>query len=79
MFTFVLSSVMHEFVFVAVGRRIRPYMFLFQMLQIPLIYISSLPAIKKHEFAGNLFFWFGMFVGPPLIMLIYLRIHFLEA
>ncbi|KAJ3205587.1 hypothetical protein HDU67_008768, partial [Dinochytrium kinnereticum] len=41
--TFFLSSCFHEIVFVVTAKRIRMYMFMLQMLQIPLIYIARIP------------------------------------
>ena len=54
----------------------RPWLFFFQMGQIPLIYISNLPALKHNRF-GNHFFWFGMVLGPPLLSLLYSREFYL--
>lgn len=58
--TFFISSVMHELVFVIIGRKLRFYLFFMQMFQLPLIFLSSLPLFKGHSLAGNVFFWFGM-------------------
>jgi sterol O-acyltransferase len=74
--TFFISSLMHELVFVLIGKRIRFYLFFLQMLQLPLIALSSLKIFQGRALAGNVFFWFGMFMGPPLLAVAYLREHF---
>lgn len=43
------------------------------MLQIPLIVIGRHPIIRKRSWLGNVFFWAGMFVGPPLLGILYCR------
>jgi sterol O-acyltransferase len=58
--TFFISSLLHELVLVLVGRRVRLYLFAFQMSQIPLIYLGRWVAIKKYPLIGNVIFWFGM-------------------
>jgi sterol O-acyltransferase len=71
--TFFLSSCLHELVLVIVTRKIRMYLFILQMLQIPLIVIGRHPIIRKRSWLGNVFFWVGMFVGPPLLGILYCR------
>ncbi|CAO3662247.1 unnamed protein product [Umbelopsis vinacea] len=71
--TFFLSSCLHELVLVIVTRKIRMYLFILQMLQIPLIVIGRHPIIRKRSWLGNAFFWAGMFVGPPLLGILYCR------
>ncbi|KAJ3410497.1 hypothetical protein HDV05_003687 [Chytridiales sp. JEL 0842] len=79
MLTFFVSSCFHELVMAVTGKRVRMYLFMFQMLQIPLIYIARIPFIKKQKTFGNVFFWFGMCLGPPLLAVLYCREHYLEA
>ncbi|KAL2920127.1 Sterol O-acyltransferase 2 (Sterol-ester synthase 2) [Polyrhizophydium stewartii] len=74
--TFFLSSCVHELVMVIIGKRLRFYLFFMQMFQIPLIYISRLPFFRGRKTAGNAFFWFGMFMGPPLLAVVYMREHY---
>ncbi|KAG9294243.1 hypothetical protein G9A89_021602 [Geosiphon pyriformis] len=69
--TFFLSSLVHELVMIVVARKIRMYLFFLQMLQLPLIWIGQMPAIKQRKWLGNAFFWFGMFSGPPLLGILY--------
>ncbi|KAI8896577.1 MBOAT, membrane-bound O-acyltransferase family-domain-containing protein [Globomyces pollinis-pini] len=71
--TFFISSLVHELVVLMLGGKFRFYLFGMQMFQIPLIYISSLKMFKGYELAGNCFFWFGMYIGPPLMTVGYLR------
>ncbi|KAJ3295378.1 hypothetical protein HK104_002717 [Borealophlyctis nickersoniae] len=77
--TFFLSSCLHELVMIVIGKKVRMYLFVMQMFQIPLIYISRFLAVKKHKAAGNAFFWFGLFLGPPLLGVAYCREHFGSA
>ncbi|CAG8566759.1 4983_t:CDS:2, partial [Gigaspora rosea] len=65
--TFFLSSLIHELVMVVVTKKIRMYLFFLQMFQLPLIALSKLPIIKEKKWLGNAFFWFGLFVGPPML------------
>lgn len=74
--TFFLSSCLHELVLLVVGKRLRLWFFGLQMFQIPLIYIGRIPAVRKRKVLGNLIFWFGMFLGPPLLAVVYLREHY---
>lgn len=71
--TFFLSSLIHELVMVVVSKKIRMYLFFLQMLQLPLIWLSKLPIIKEKKWLGNAFFWFGLFLGPPLLGILYCR------
>ncbi|KAH8555602.1 MBOAT, membrane-bound O-acyltransferase family-domain-containing protein [Umbelopsis sp. PMI_123] len=71
--TFLLSSCLHELVLVIVTRKVRMYLFVLQMLQIPLIVIGRHPIIRKRSWLGNAFFWACMFVGPPLLGILYCR------
>lgn len=50
-----------------VTQKIRLYLFLMQMAQIPMIWFGSLPIFKKYPAAGNLFFWLGLLSGFPLL------------
>jgi sterol O-acyltransferase len=84
--TFFFSSIVHEWFMIFTLRVsllhtlshclqsyiIRPWLFLFQMSQIPLIYLFRIPWLKNNRF-NNHFFWFGMILGPPLLSLLYAR------
>ncbi|KAI9364407.1 MBOAT, membrane-bound O-acyltransferase family-domain-containing protein [Zopfochytrium polystomum] len=73
--TFFVSSCFHEVVMAVTGKRIRMYLFGLQMFQIPLIYFARIPFVRKQKTFGNALFWFGMFLGPPLLGVAYSREH----
>eukprot|EP00127_Corallochytrium_limacisporum_P005328 Clim_evm4s203 gene=Clim_evmTU4s203 len=66
--TFFFSSVLHEFVMSVVLDVYRPWFFLLQMSQIPLIAMSK---PMKGTLIGNMFLWFGLTLGIPLLALVY--------
>ncbi|KAJ1993875.1 Sterol O-acyltransferase 2 (Sterol-ester synthase 2) [Dimargaris cristalligena] len=76
--TFFMSSCLHELVMAMVVGRIRMYLFLLQMAQIPLIYLSRLPWVKARPLLGNAFFWLGMISGPPMLAVLYCRDQYLS-
>ncbi|KAH9840045.1 MBOAT-domain-containing protein [Rhodofomes roseus] len=71
LFTFLLSASAHELVMLIVTQKLRMYLFILQLSQIPLIAIGRLPAIKRNKLAGNVVFWIGLFVGLPLLCVAY--------
>ncbi|KAI8377202.1 MBOAT, membrane-bound O-acyltransferase family-domain-containing protein [Choanephora cucurbitarum] len=71
--TFLLSSIFHELVLIVATRKVRLYMFVIQMLQLPLIVIGRMPVFKNRFWLGSSFFWLSMFVGPPLLGILYCR------
>ncbi|KAI7851655.1 MBOAT, membrane-bound O-acyltransferase family-domain-containing protein [Circinella umbellata] len=71
--TFLFSSCLHELVLVICTRRIRMYLFVMQMLQLPLIVLGQQSFIKKHSTTGNILWWLGMFIGLPLLAILYCR------
>ncbi|KAI9031282.1 MBOAT, membrane-bound O-acyltransferase family-domain-containing protein [Hyaloraphidium curvatum] len=73
LFTFFLSSVLHEVVLTLVTKRFRPVLFFFQMSQVPLIRIGSAPFLKKNARLTNIFWWCGMMLGFPVIGILYVR------
>ncbi|KAK4047749.1 Sterol O-acyltransferase 2 (Sterol-ester synthase 2) [Microbotryomycetes sp. JL201] len=52
--TFLLSACVHELVMAVVMKKIRLYLFLMQMAQLPLIMIGRLSIFKRHPALGNL-------------------------
>lgn len=54
----------------------RPYLFVLQMGQIPLIMIGRIPMIKKNKLAGNIVFWLGLLSGFPLLAIGYVSPSF---
>ncbi|KAJ7043690.1 MBOAT, membrane-bound O-acyltransferase family-domain-containing protein [Mycena alexandri] len=69
--TFLLSACVHELVMVVVTKKFRFYIFLMQLIQIPLIVVSRLPAIKRNKLMGNVVFWLGLYAGFPLLCVAY--------
>ncbi|THH16971.1 hypothetical protein EW146_g3763 [Bondarzewia mesenterica] len=69
--TFVLSASVHELVMAIVTQKIRMYLFTMQLIQIPLIAIGRLPAIKRNKLLGNVVFWLGLYAGFPLLCVAY--------
>ena len=47
------------------------YLFLLQIVQIPMILISRIPAIKQNKLMGNVTFWLGLYAGFPLLCVAY--------
>ncbi|TFK29702.1 sterol O-acyltransferase [Coprinopsis marcescibilis] len=70
-FTFALSAAAHELVMVIVTRKIRMYLFMLQIIQIPLILIGRAPVIKRNKLMGNVVFWLGLYAGFPLLCVAY--------
>ncbi|KAG7093673.1 hypothetical protein E1B28_007332 [Marasmius oreades] len=69
--TFLLSACVHELVMVVVTKKFRFYLFAMQLIQVPLITISRIPAIRRNKLMGNLVFWLGLFTGFPLLCVAY--------
>ncbi|GAC97889.1 sterol O-acyltransferase [Pseudozyma hubeiensis SY62] len=70
--TFLLSSLVHELVMAIVSGKVRGYLFAAQMIQLPLIFLSQVPFIKRNETLGNMIFWIGLMAGFPLLNIGYL-------
>ncbi|KAI8089810.1 membrane bound O-acyl transferase [Halteromyces radiatus] len=71
--TFLFSSCLHEMVLVICTRKIRMYLFVLQMFQLPLIMLGRKPFIRERYWLGNTVFWLSMMVGPPLLGILYCR------
>ncbi|KAI9223916.1 MBOAT, membrane-bound O-acyltransferase family-domain-containing protein [Blastocladiella britannica] len=69
--TFLFSSCLHEVAMITVSRKFRMYLFVLQMLQLPLIWLGRQPWSRRHPVLGNAFFWFGMILGIPLLATCY--------
>ncbi|SMN21577.1 similar to Saccharomyces cerevisiae YCR048W ARE1 Acyl-CoA:sterol acyltransferase, isozyme of Are2p [Maudiozyma saulgeensis] len=74
LFTFFLSSVIHELSMYVIFKRLRLYIFFFQMLQLPLVAIGNTPQMKKKTILGNVIFWIGICAGPSVLCTLYLTI-----
>lgn len=77
--TFLFSSCLHELVMIMLTRQLRMYLFFLQMSQVPLITLGRQPFIKNNPTLGNVIFWIGMFLGPPLLGILYTRQAFWES
>ncbi|KAI8075270.1 MBOAT, membrane-bound O-acyltransferase family-domain-containing protein [Gongronella butleri] len=71
--TFLFSSCLHEMVLAIITRRLRMYLFVLQMLQLPLIILGRKPFIRERYWLGNAVFWLCMIIGPPLLGILYCR------
>ncbi|KAF6761618.1 sterol O-acyltransferase [Ephemerocybe angulata] len=69
--TFALSAAAHELVMIIVTKKIRMYLFVMQLVQIPMILIGRLPAVKRNKTMGNIVFWLGLYAGFPLLCVAY--------
>eukprot|EP00828_Plagiopyla_frontata_P017872 TRINITY_DN2303_c0_g1_i6.p2 TRINITY_DN2303_c0_g1~~TRINITY_DN2303_c0_g1_i6.p2 ORF type:complete len:194 (-),score=15.46 TRINITY_DN2303_c0_g1_i6:88-669(-) len=67
--TFAFSAAVHELIALIIWQKLRGFLLLFMLFQIPLMYWTKDMAGKK---SGNLLFWFGLVFGPPLICGLYL-------
>jgi len=69
--TFLLSASVHELVMVIVTQKFRFYLFVLQIVQIPLILIGRIPMVKRNKLLGNIVFWLGLYAGFPLLCVAY--------
>ncbi|KAI0272515.1 MBOAT, membrane-bound O-acyltransferase family-domain-containing protein [Gloeopeniophorella convolvens] len=69
--TFLVSALAHELVMAVVSQKIRMYLFTMQLIQIPLIAMGRIPAIKRNKLMGNIVFWLGLYAGFPLLCVAY--------
>lgn len=72
LFTFILSSLVHELVMFSIFRVFRGYLLLFQMSQLPLIMLSNTKFMKEKKILGNCICWIGFISGPSIICTLYL-------
>ncbi|ODV87103.1 hypothetical protein CANARDRAFT_21074 [[Candida] arabinofermentans NRRL YB-2248] len=70
--TFGLSSIVHELTMFVIYRKLRGYLLLLQMSQLPLIQLSKTKYMKDQKLLGNCIFWFGIVFGPSLMCTMYL-------
>ncbi|KAF1985376.1 MBOAT-domain-containing protein [Aulographum hederae CBS 113979] len=70
--TFLLSACVHELVMLCIFKKVRGYLFLMQLSQIPLVSLSRTKLLRNKGSLGNIIFWFGLFVGPSFITSLYL-------
>jgi len=72
-FTFIFSACLHELIFAMIFRKVKPILFGFMLLQIPLISFGY--KLKGTRF-GNFFWWWGISLGVPLIIILYMADEF---
>jgi sterol O-acyltransferase len=70
--TFLLSAVVHELLMFCLFKKVRGYLFAFQLSQVPLAALSKTRLMRGKDTLGNIVFWFGLFIGPSLITSLYL-------
>jgi sterol O-acyltransferase len=72
MLTFLFSAFLHEFLLAVIFRIVRPIFLGFIMFQLPLIKFTK----WMEKSRGGLYLtWFGLILGPSLILCCYLIIH----
>jgi len=77
--TFFFSAIFHELILAVTFRRPRIFLLGLMMLQMPLIELFRGTFQNQHKRRlANICFWFGMFVGPALLSMLYAREWFLE-
>lgn len=72
MFTFVLSALLHEMCMMVIYRKIRPYLFLFQLAQLPMTYVTVHTRLMDYPTLCNILFIFGVCTGPSVITCLYM-------
>ncbi|KAJ5660267.1 hypothetical protein N7507_006718 [Penicillium longicatenatum] len=72
--TFLLSACVHELIMLCIFRRLRGYLLILQMSQLPLVSLSRTRLMRGRRLVGNVFFWLGIFTGPSLLCSLYLII-----
>ncbi|EPS29101.1 hypothetical protein PDE_04050 [Penicillium oxalicum 114-2] len=72
--TFLLSACVHELIMLCIFRRLRGYLLILQMMQLPLVWLSRTRVLRGRRLVGNVFFWLGIFTGPSLLCSLYLII-----
>ncbi|CAG8929787.1 unnamed protein product [Penicillium salamii] len=72
--TFLLSACVHELIMLCIFRRLRGYLLILQMSQLPLVALSRTSLMRDRHLLGNIFFWLGIFTAPSLLCSLYLII-----
>jgi sterol O-acyltransferase len=70
--TFLISACVHELVMAVIFGKIRGYLLMLQMAQLPLVMLSRTRFLRGRDVLGNLVFWLGIFVGPSFLCSLYL-------
>ncbi|OTA70296.1 MBOAT-domain-containing protein [Hypoxylon sp. EC38] len=70
--TFFLSACVHELIMWCIFKKLRGYLLILQMCQLPLVKMSRTKWLRNQKTLGNIFFWIGIFTGPSLLCSLYL-------
>ncbi|KAI1845109.1 hypothetical protein JX266_008656 [Neoarthrinium moseri] len=70
--TFFLSACVHELVMWCIFKKLRGYLLMLQMCQLPLVQLSRTKYMRNQKTLGNMIFWIGIFTGPSLLCSLYL-------
>ncbi|KAK4200797.1 MBOAT, membrane-bound O-acyltransferase family-domain-containing protein [Triangularia verruculosa] len=70
--TFGLSACVHELVMWCIFKKLRGYLLVLQMCQLPLVRLSRTKWLKNRATLGNMIFWLGIFTGPSVLCSLYL-------
>ncbi|EHN00467.1 Are2p [Saccharomyces cerevisiae x Saccharomyces kudriavzevii VIN7] len=70
--TFFLSSVVHELAMYVIFKKLRFYLFFFQMMQVPLVALTNTKFMRDKTIIGNVIFWLGICMGPSVMCTLYL-------
>ncbi|KAI9805262.1 MAG: acyl-CoA/sterol acyltransferase [Piccolia ochrophora] len=72
--TFFLSACVHELVMWSIFKKLRGYLMVMQMMQLPLVVLSRTKLLRERKLLGNVIFWLGIFTGPTLLCSLYVII-----
>jgi sterol O-acyltransferase len=70
--TFLISGVVHELIMWCLFKKLRGYLLISQMLQLPLVGLSRTRLLKGRKTIGNVLFWMGIWAGPSVLSASYL-------
>ena len=70
--TFFLSACIHELVMWCIFKKLRGYLLVLQMCQLPLVRLSRTKWMRNRQTLGNVIFWTGIFMGPTILCSLYL-------
>jgi sterol O-acyltransferase len=70
--TFLISAMVHELVMWCLFKKLRGYLLVGQMMQLPLVGLSRTRWLKGKNTLGNVIFWIGIWTGPGFLSASYL-------